>query len=170
MTFYIENGGLLQAIFDFIEARYSQREEVPMYKDEPGLPKLHSTLERVKDDTYYPDVIDKAVYLFININKGHFFSNGNKRLSIVVLVLFLVINDLLFKSESKEWYKTKLTELFPECESIAFDDFPEFSAIDFCAYHLAIRTAASGEFGINHQDLKDRIRDFLKESTYKVKV
>lgn len=165
MISYISIGELLQAVFDFINVRYSEREEVPVYKDEPGFPKLLATLELVKDDNYYPDLLDKATYLFININKGHFFSNGNKRLSIVVLVLFLVLNNRVFKDESKEWYKRKLETLFPECRDVGFEDFTEFNSVDFCAYHLAIRTAASGEYNIDHQVLKQRITNFLKETT-----
>ena len=35
----------------------------------------------------------KAVILFYKINKGHIFPNGNKRMSIACLLVFLAIND-----------------------------------------------------------------------------
>src|SRR5690606_8963648 len=131
--------------FRFISERYSKLEEVPSYREKTGFPNLMATLERAKEDIYYPDLVSKAAYLFININKGHFFSNGNKRLSIVILLLFLIINSCSFKNEDKEWYKGKLNALFPECTDLPMEDFSDFTPVDFCAYHLAIRTAASGK-------------------------
>lgn len=163
--FYINDGALLQGILDLIAERFSQREEIPSYRTERGFGGFCATLERVKDDIFYPDLFSKATYLFININKGHFFSNGNKRLSIVVLFYFLVINGLVFKTESKDWYRGKLVELFPECLDIEFEDFEDFTAIDFCVYHLAILTAASGKYNIDHQVLKGRVSNFLQEVT-----
>lgn len=162
---YIEDTGLLEAIFELIFAHYSRNEEIPSYRNERGFVNLLATLERVKEDVYYPDLLSKSTYLFTNINKGHYFSNGNKRLSIVVLFFFLVINKYEFKDESKDWYKRHLGELFPECSDIPFDDFSDFTPIDFCIYHLAIRTAASGEYNIDHKELKERIRKFLDEVT-----
>lgn len=41
----------------------------------------------------YPTLEDKASILFYKINKGHIFPNGNKRLSVLFLMLFLFIND-----------------------------------------------------------------------------
>lgn len=163
MVYYIADTGSLEAVFNIIATRYSQSEEVPSYRDEKGFPDLISTLERVKEDNYYPDLYSKAAYLFINLNQGHFFSNGNKRLSIVALTFFLGLNLCVFKNENKEWYKEKLINLFPECSDIDFEDFSDFTSVDFCVYHLAIRTAASGKYNIDHQVLKDRVYKFFQE-------
>ena len=160
---YIEDTGLLEAIFELISAHYSINEEIPSYRNERGFVNLLATLERVKEDVYYPDLLSKATYLFTNINKGHYFSNGNKRLSIVVLFFFLFINKYGLKNESKDWYKKHLGELFPECSDIPFEDFSDFTSVDFCIYHLAIRTAASGKYNINHDELKRRMHKFLEE-------
>lgn len=168
--YYIEDSGLLESIFELIELRYAKLEEVPSYRSEGGFVNLCATLNRVKDDLYYPTLFSKSAYLFININKGHFFSNGNKRLSIVVLFFFLVTNNLLFKGKDKQWYRERLEELFPECSDIDFEDFPDFTAVDFCAYHLAIRTAASGKYNISHPDLKNRIEGFLKDVTERIEI
>jgi prophage maintenance system killer protein len=89
---YIEESDL-EIIFSIIDKFYSRREEVPNYRnDKHGLSQLIGVLERVKMD-YYPLLEDKVSYLFIQVNKGHFFSNGNKRLALVLAVGFLLFND-----------------------------------------------------------------------------
>lgn len=42
----------------------------------------------------YPTLESKAAILFYKINKGHIFPNGNKRLSIACLLMFLQMNGL----------------------------------------------------------------------------
>ncbi len=42
----------------------------------------------------YPTLSDKAAFIFYEINKGHIFPNGNKRLSVAFLLFFLIINDM----------------------------------------------------------------------------
>jgi len=71
----------LDPIFAFVAERYGRQEEVHEYRDNAdGIAKLLGVLERARMDTYYPDLLDKATHLLIEINEGHFFSNGNKRL------------------------------------------------------------------------------------------
>ncbi|HTE48783.1 MAG TPA: type II toxin-antitoxin system death-on-curing family toxin [Candidatus Paceibacterota bacterium] len=41
----------------------------------------------------YPTIESKAAILFYKINKGHIFPNGNKRISLACLFVFLDIND-----------------------------------------------------------------------------
>jgi death-on-curing family protein len=41
----------------------------------------------------YPTIESKAVILFYKINKGHIFPNGNKRISLACLFVFLEINN-----------------------------------------------------------------------------
>ena len=78
MTVYLEEVQLPQ-LFSYLQERYARVEEVPDYKGEAiGYEKLLGVLERVRMDLFYPDLLDKATYLLVSINKGHFFSNGNK--------------------------------------------------------------------------------------------
>lgn len=162
MTQYLTVQGL-DSIFEFVQERYAKIEEVPAYKDEPGFEKFCGVLVQVQSDNYYPTVFDKAVYLVLNINKGHFFSNGNKRLALVIMISFLAINGFGLRAESKEWYRNTLEDLFPEYKQ--WEDFDEFTSTDFATYNLSIMIADSGVYGITHDELKRRITAFLEEST-----
>ena len=154
----------LPPLFVYLAERYARIEEVPSYQDETiGFGKLLGVLEGVRMDTYYPDTLDKAGYLLIQINKGHFFSNGNKRLALVVATVFLDLNGKRLKSLSKEEYQALLGRLFPEYKD--WSDFPEFSSTDFATYHLSIIIADSGTFNIDHDDLKARVKAFFAEAT-----
>ncbi|MEK7128406.1 MAG: type II toxin-antitoxin system death-on-curing family toxin [Patescibacteria group bacterium] len=41
----------------------------------------------------YPTIESKATILFYKINKGHVFPNGNKRISLACLLVFLEVNN-----------------------------------------------------------------------------
>ncbi|MBP9816691.1 MAG: Fic family protein [Candidatus Pacebacteria bacterium] len=153
----------LELIFALISERYSKIEEVPHYSTEAGFKKFCSVLLQAEEDSYYPSVLDKAMYLLIGINKGHFFSNGNKRLALVITTVFLGINDLWLKAETKERYRGILENLFPEYAQ--WGDFEEFTSTDFATYNLSIMIADSGVYGISHDELKRRVRTFLEQST-----
>lgn len=51
-------------------------------------------LEQIQNDDYYPELYDKAAHLFTHLVTSHIFSNGNKRLAFVTLILFLGLNGL----------------------------------------------------------------------------
>lgn len=57
---------------------------------------LHSVLAHIQNDDYYPTFEDKLVHLVWFINKNHSFSDGNKRLSITLGSLFLLLNGRLY--------------------------------------------------------------------------
>ncbi len=57
---------------------------------------LSSVLELIQKDDYYPTFEDKLTHLVWSINKNHSFSDGNKRLSITLGVLFLSLNGYLY--------------------------------------------------------------------------
>lgn len=57
---------------------------------------LHSVLAHIQNDDYYPTFEDKLVHLVWSINKNHSFSDGNKRLSITLGSLFLLLNGRLY--------------------------------------------------------------------------
>ena len=67
------------------------------YLGEPiGMKEVEGCLERVQWD-YVVEVIPKATQLFLCINLGHYFSNGNKRLALVTLSSFFVENGYAFR-------------------------------------------------------------------------
>lgn len=53
---------------------------------------LHSPLEHVKNDDYYPSIEEKLTHLVYSINKNHAFNDGNKRSSIALGAYFLTLN------------------------------------------------------------------------------
>lgn len=83
------------------------RDEEPMglYRDHDQA-KLESSLNLPKQSVYgeelYPDLFSKAAILFYVINRNHIFSNGNKRLSVAVLLVFLYINDYIITTTQAE--------------------------------------------------------------------
>lgn len=165
-VFYLTEQNLIDSIFPYVSQRYGKVEEVPDYANDPkGMSQVLGVLERVQMDRYYPTVLEKAAYLLIAINKGHFFGNGNKRLALVTSTVFLVLNDVVLRDESKDAYRKLLSELFPEYNS--WTDFPDFSPTDYATYHLSIIIADSGTYNILHDELKGRVLAFLKEATKK---
>lgn len=153
----------LDPIFTFVAQRYGRQEEVPAYRENvEGIEKLLGVLERARMDLYYPTLLDKATHLLLSINKGHFFSNGNKRLALVVTTTFLTINEKHLIAHSKESYEMLLASLFPEHAERT--DFPEFTATDFATYNLSVVIADSGTYRIEYDVLKVRVHDFLVRS------
>lgn len=53
---------------------------------------LDGILDFVKSDDYYPSFEDKLTYLVYSVNRNHIFADGNKRLSITVGALFMLLN------------------------------------------------------------------------------
>jgi len=92
--------GIFQSAIDF-----DVSEMTPHYgANKKGLEKLEGALERIKE-SYYRGKFEKAAYLLLTINKGHFFPNGNKRLALILSMYFLYKNDSVHKPISKESYK-----------------------------------------------------------------
>ena len=58
-------------------------------RDEGGI-KL--VVDFVQNDTYYPDFATKLTYLVFRFCSGHFFNDGNKRISLTLGAYFLHIN------------------------------------------------------------------------------
>lgn len=52
---------------------------------------LDGILNFVQSD-YYPSFEDKLTYLIYSVNRNHIFADGNKRLSITVGALFMLLN------------------------------------------------------------------------------
>jgi death-on-curing protein len=56
------------------------------------LGQLESVLEHIQNDEYYPTFEDKLTHLFFSLAKFHTFNDGNKRLSAVLSLNFLLLN------------------------------------------------------------------------------
>ncbi|KAA6340177.1 hypothetical protein EZS27_011947 [termite gut metagenome] len=55
-------------------------------RDQKG---IESVIDFVQNDLYYPDFISKLTYLVFRFCSGHFFNDGNKRISLTLGVYFL---------------------------------------------------------------------------------
>lgn len=55
---------------------------------------LESIIEHIQNDDYYPSFEEKVTHLVYAVNKGHCFTDGNKRTSIALGALLLEINGL----------------------------------------------------------------------------
>ncbi|HTF30195.1 MAG TPA: type II toxin-antitoxin system death-on-curing family toxin [Flavitalea sp.] len=58
------------------------------------LGRLESILHHIQNDDYYPSFIDKLTHLVYAVNKGHCFSDGNKRTSIALGAFLMEVNGL----------------------------------------------------------------------------
>lgn len=58
-------------------------------RDEGGIQMI---LEYVQNDDYYPTFIEKLNYLVFRFCSGHFFNDGNKRISLTLGAYFLYKN------------------------------------------------------------------------------
>ncbi len=100
--------------FPYIYSELTESENAPDYESEPeGIAELEKVLEFVKNDSYYPNFSEKSAYIICSIAGSQYFSNGNKRLSIVTLLMFLQLNDTLIRENYKYLRKT-LSKYFPK--------------------------------------------------------
>lgn len=53
---------------------------------------IESVINNIQNDDYYPMFVDKLTHLFFSINKFHCFTDGNKRSSIAISMMFLIYN------------------------------------------------------------------------------
>lgn len=53
---------------------------------------LHSALEQIKNDDFYPSIAEKVSHLMFSCIKFHPFIDGNKRSSIYLAMHFLDLN------------------------------------------------------------------------------
>ena len=163
---YIEPEDLINIVNIIRSFDYENKEEVPDYdRERNSIDEYFALIDRSKT-RYYPSLIDKASYLFININ-SHYFSNGNKRLSVVSTVYFLEKNNYFPSNLSKENYKDILESLFAGC---SFFDWEGFEAKDFGLYNLAIIVAMKNENKddkISDDELKEKVKIFFKRTFLK---
>ena len=151
----------LTQIIDVIQGfDYVSDEEIPKYDDQPDkIDDYFALVDRLQNDTYYPNVFSKATTLFLNLN-SHYFANGNKRLAVFSMTFFLESNDWSPSELSKEEYNRIITEIFGNHE---LEDYENFSPTDFAMYNVALITAKFNENEVNYNDGKEQVERFLSE-------
>lgn len=75
--------------------------------------KLESVLQHIQNDDYYPTFEKKLTHLIFCTNKFHCFKDGNKRLSIALGEMFLILNGYTFQA------KTFLNDMENICYHVA---------------------------------------------------
>jgi prophage maintenance system killer protein len=100
--------------FPFIQEVLSAHERAPDYLSEKnGMAELNKVLSFVQQDEYYPSFTDKAAYLVCSLSGSQYFSNGNKRLAVTSLLLFLSMNNAEIYETTEERYAEILQIAFP---------------------------------------------------------
>lgn len=84
---------------------------------------IKSVLDFVQNDLYYPTFVDKLSFIISRFCTGHYFNDGNKRISLTLGVYFL----------HKNGYYWEATVLMREAEAII--------------YHLAAGNISTDFFG-----------------------
>lgn len=74
-----------------------------------NLDELEGPLAHIRNDDYYPEMVDKLAHLVFSVNKNHAFNDGNKRSSIALGAYFLELNG----------YDFAVTRFVREMENIA---------------------------------------------------
>jgi len=115
MMRYVTLDQCREQVFPFIQEHLTKTEAAPDYEHETsGMEELEKVLSFVQNDTYYPSLAEKASYILCSIAGAQYFSNGNKRMGIALLMYFLIVNDVSVKWLEKEIYVEMLLESFSE--------------------------------------------------------
>jgi len=153
----------LVEIIDIIQSfDYINDDEIPRYDDQPDkIDDYFALIDRLKNDTYYPDIYSKAATLFLNLN-GHYFTNGNKRLAVFSMTYFLESNGLSPINLDKYKFRDLIIEIFGNHR---LEDYDNFSPTDFAMYNVALITAQFNQNNVHFDDGKTQVERFLR-ATY----
>ena len=111
---YLKIEDYFEFIFEDIKKFIYDDKAKPSYENDAGIEQFKSILDFVKNDDYYPTILNKAAYLLISISTGHKFRNGNKRLALFTFAYFLHSNNISFKKHRKKTYRKWFKQYFPK--------------------------------------------------------
>ena len=124
-------------------------------RDEGG---IHSVIEFMQDDLYYPTFVSKLTYLVFGFCSGHYFSDGNKRIALTLGAYFLHKNKYYWAACSfmrqveaivyhvaASHIDKDLLERIMQCV-VDGSDYDEALKIDIA------NAMSQGELGINEED------------------
>lgn len=124
-------------------------------RDEGG---IHSVIEFMQDDLYYPTFVSKLTYLVFGFCSGHYFSDGNKRIALTLGAYFLHKNKYYWAACSfmrqveaivyhvaASHIDKELLERIMQCV-VDGSDYDEALKIDIA------NAMNQGELGINEED------------------
>jgi len=108
--------------------------------------------------THFILIYAKATALFLYVNSGHYFFNGNKRLATFSLTFFIENNGLHPTPTEKHVYAEWLLDIFGEQQ---LDDYESFTPQEFAMYNLALITARPRAVEVEFDCLKEQVEVFL---------
>ncbi len=124
-------------------------------RDEGG---IHSVIEFMQDDLYYPTFVSKLTYLVFGFCSGHYFNDGNKRIALTLGAYFLHKNKYYWAACSfmrqveaivyhvaASHIDKELLERIMQCV-VDGSDYDEALKIDIA------NAMSQGELGINEED------------------
>ena|SRR5258708_4002144 len=159
---YVSTEDCYKFVFPYIYSQLSGSEPTAQYEQEPeGLNELAKVLQLVENDSYYPSFEGKAAYLLCSIAGSQYFTNGNKRLGIIVLMLFLIFNEVELLVLTVKEYRELLKDLFPlhiwENNSNIGEGEPLF------LYNLAILIGDRNQWGegMSFDTLKEKVANLF---------
>lgn len=65
---------------------------------------LATPFQRFQNKTFYKGLVQKGAVLFYLLIKNHPFQNGNKRIAVTALLVFLFLNNKWLQVDTKELY------------------------------------------------------------------
>lgn len=130
----------------------------PYKNDKRGIVLLEGILDQIRSDLY-ATFYEKAAFLFVSINKGHFFQNGNKRLALILLLHFINKNDGTYTIRKQQTYADLFKRRFPN-----YTPSPnEFRyVVGWACYNLNKAVAAATRDEKSFDELKKDVEEFLR--------
>ena len=109
MTNWLDLKGFRQVCFELAAtASWIELKPIPAFKTRfPGrLESCLATPQQTFDgELLYPTLVDQATIFFYLLIKNHPFENGNKRIALLGLIIFLLINSRWIEATNDELYE-----------------------------------------------------------------
>ena len=151
---------LRELLFPIIRQHMAAHEPAPRYENERrGLEKLETTFALMERNDY-PDLLSKSAYLFCSIIDGHPFSNGNKRLAVILLTYVLLVNGYQISAPDMQAIRDELRRFFPK---LRWEDVSAFRhPHEYFFYHLALVIADRAQKGkLTFRQEQHSVRELL---------
>ena len=164
MIFYPSIDACRSLLFPLIRREMAATEPAPYYEGErSGMDHLEGIVALMERNEY-EGVLGKAAYLFCSVIDGHHFSNGNKRLGVVLLTYFLLINRYKISVLDLRIMREELEKAFPKLQ---WEDVQSFQhPHEHFFYHLALVIADRRQKGrMTFQQEQAAVRALLKVVT-----
>ena len=102
---YVTEAILKDICHGLADRLFKSEEPMGLYADHDEA-KLQASLALPRQEVFgkelYEGVFKKAAVLFYAINRNHAFGNGNKRLSVASLLVFLYMNDIVYDGSNDD--------------------------------------------------------------------